>query len=321
MADRAPAIEIKGLRKVFNARRADEVVALDGIDLVVERGEIFGFLGRNGAGKTTTVKILMNMISAYDGDCAIHGVSTRDARSRKRIGFLPEGTDFQGWLTAEEIVRFHAELQGWRGSLGDHAAELLERVGLEEQVWKRKVAGFSKGMLQRLGIAVSMAGDPDVIFLDEPIANLDPIGQRDVKALLLDLERQGRTVFLNSHLLSDVELTCHRVAILERGRVIKTGDVLDLTQMQPYAHIRATETPEALLADLREHSSDVALLDGTIVMRIRTEDDLDPVPGLVEKHGAKLRRLVVAHESLEEVFLRAVASEPAAGAEQGGGGA
>ncbi len=305
MTQTTPAIRVEGLRKEFLPGRPSRVVALDGVDLAVEHGEIFGFLGRNGAGKTTTVKILIDMIRRYEGSCEILGRSTRDPQARRSVGFLPESADLHGWLTAEEIVAYHGELQGLpRRVLRERARAALARMGLEEKSWSRPVGGYSKGMQQRVGLAIALVGDPEVLFLDEPTANLDPIGRKDVKDLLLDLEREGKTVFLNSHLLSDVELTCHRVAILEQGRVIKQGDVLDLTRLQPYARMRTTAIPESLLAALRELSGDVAVLDGLIVMRIRTEDDLDPVPALIERHGAHLRELTVARESLEEVFLR-----------------
>jgi ABC-2 type transport system ATP-binding protein len=315
MTASTPAIQVAGLRKVFLPGRSTEVVALDGVDLAVQRGEIFGFLGRNGAGKTTTVKILIDMIRRYEGTCEIFGRSTREAAARERVGFLPESSDLHGWLTAEEVVSFHGELQGLpsRG-LRQRAREALTRAGLEEKAWLRPVGGYSKGMHQRVGLAIALVGDPDLLFLDEPTANLDPIGRKDVKDLLLELEQQGKTVFLNSHLLSDVELTCHRVAILERGRIIRQGDVLDLTHLQPYARIRTTAIPEGLLAELREMSSDVAVLDGVIVVRIRTEDDLDPLPSLIERHGARLRELTVARESLEEVFLQTLGAAEGEGA-------
>lgn len=310
MAEAAAAIRVAGLRKVFRPGRAGEVVALDGVDLTVRRGEIFGFLGRNGAGKTTMVKVLIDMIHRYEGHAEICGVPARDPGARRGVGFLPESTDLHGWLTVEEIVGYHASLQGLpKRGLRERVRATLTQVGLEESAWKRQVGGCSKGMQQRVGLATALVGDPEVLLLDEPTANLDPIGRRDVRGLLLDLERAGKTVFLNSHLLSDVELTCHRVAILEQGRVVTQGDVLDLAHMQPYARIRATSYPDGLLAELRERSGDVALLDGVLVMRIRTEDDLDPVPGILERHGARLRELTIARESLEDLFLRVL--EPA----------
>jgi ABC-2 type transport system ATP-binding protein len=303
----APAVSITGLRKVFGERTPAPVLALDGVDLTVARGEVFGLLGRNGAGKTTTMKILINMISRYEGECRILGGQPGSEESRRRTGFLPEATEFHSWLTAEETLTLHGELHGVpKPTLRERVPELLAQVGLEEKSWRRRVGPFSKGMLQRLGLAVTLVGDPDLLLLDEPAANLDPIGRRDVRDLLLALERAGKTVFLNSHILSDVELTCHRVAILERGRVIASGDVMDLARMRPYAHIRATSIPEALLADLRQLSDDVAVIDDTIVVRVRTEEDMDPIPAMVERHGAKLRYLALARESLEDVFLRTV---------------
>lgn len=310
MAERVPAIEIRGLRKVFRARSQDPVVALDGVDLTVEPGEVFGFLGRNGAGKTTTVKILTGLIPRYEGECRINGTDVREINARRRVGLLPEAPDFHGWLNAIEVLLLHATLHGLaRRRARARAAELLTLVGIEESAWRRKVGTFSKGMTQRLALATALVAEPDVVFLDEPTANLDPVGRRDVQELLLGLERQGKTVFLNSHVLSDVELACSRIAILERGRIVASGDVADLARVQPYVHIRTTAITDAMLAELRERSSDVAVLDGVIVMRIRTESDMDPIPGIVEKHGARLRHLELARETLEDVFFRTVETD------------
>jgi len=317
MQQGAPAIEIRQLRKVFHPKGSPPVTALDGVSLTVGRGEIFGFLGRNGAGKTTAVKVLTNMIADYEGECRIQGLPTGSLDVRRVVGLLPEVTDFHAWLTAEEILWFHGRLHGLsKAVLSERVPALLGRLGIERDAWTRRVGPFSQGMLQRLGIAVALVGDPEIVFLDEPTANLDPLGRRDVRNLLLELEREGRTVFLNSHLLSDVEMTCHRVAILEQGRIVASGDVSELAQLRPYAHIRATGVPGALLDELRTLSDDVAVLDGTIVVRIRTEDDLDPIPSMVERHGARLRYLAVARESLEDVFMRMVGSP---GAQSGGG--
>ncbi|MBD3174456.1 MAG: ATP-binding cassette domain-containing protein, partial [Armatimonadia bacterium] len=179
MADSAPALEIRGLTKVFEPGAVEPVKVLDEIDLVVDRGEIFGFLGRNGAGKTTTVKILTGMIREYGGDCTVLGHPPTTTEARKGVGFLPEALDFQGWLTAREIMHFHGRLHGIpQQQLVDSVPRLLDRCGLQREAWDRGVAPFSQGMRQRLGIAVALVGDPELVFLDEPTANLDPVGRR-----------------------------------------------------------------------------------------------------------------------------------------------
>ncbi len=301
------AVEIRGLTKVFDKKSLQPVRVLDGITLTVERGEIFGFLGRNGAGKTTTVKILTGMIRDYEGECRVLGHPPESLEARRGVGFLPEVLDFQGWLTAVEVMEFHGRLHGVPlKQLAESVPRLLQRCGLQEEAWHRRVGPFSKGMLQRLGIAVSLVGDPELVFLDEPTANLDPVGRHQVRELLLELEREGRTVFLNSHLLSDVERTCTRVAILDKGRIVQQGDILELTQVQPYVHLRTTHIPPGLLEELRTISDDVAVLDDTIVVRVRTAEDMDPIPSMVERHGARLRYLNLAQESLEDVFMRIV---------------
>lgn len=310
MAASTPALEISGLTKVFDTKTLEPVPVLDGIDLTLERGEIFGFLGRNGAGKTTTVKILTGAIRDYEGECRVLGHAPASMEARQGVGLLPEVLDFQGWLTAVEIMELHGRLHGVpRERLSDSVPQLLTRCGLGQDAWNRRVGPFSKGMLQRLGIAVSLVGEPELVFLDEPTANLDPVGRRQVRDLLLDLEREGKTVFLNSHLLSDVERTCSRVAILEKGRIVQQGDILGMAHVQPYVHLRTTTVPPGLLEDLRAMSDDVAVLDGTIVVRVRTADDMDPIPSLVERHGARLRYLNLAQESLEDVFMRIVGAE------------
>ena len=301
------AVELDGVRKAFAARALDpEVVAVDGLSLAVTEGEAFGFLGRNGAGKTTSVKIMLGMIPRYEGSARLFGVDARCPRSRAGVGYLSETPAFPSHLRAREVLSLHGRLTGLRtAEARRRAGELLDALDLAA-VADRTVRTFSKGMLQRLGIAVALVGTPRLVFLDEPTANLDPVGRRQVKDLLLGLRRQGTTVFLNSHILSEIEMTCTRVAIMSEGRLLREGTVDELTQVSHYVHIGVTPISDALLSALREHFPDARIVDQHIVAGIDSESEMDPIPRIVERHGAGLRYLAMESESLESVFLRTV---------------
>ena len=309
------AAELDGVRKVFGARALDpEVVAIDGLSLAVAEGETFGFLGRNGAGKTTSVKIMLGMTSHYEGSARLFGVDARLPRSRAGVGYLSETPDFPSHLRAREVLLLHGRLAGLRAAEARRqAGELLERLDLATAAG-RTVRSFSKGMVQRMGIAVALMGAPRLVFLDEPTANLDPVGRRQVKDLLLEMRERGATVFLNSHILSEIEMTCTRVAILSQGRLLREGTVEELTQVSHYVHIGVTEVTDGLLASLRERLPDARVVDRRIVASVRSEAEMDPIPAIIERHGARLRYLAMASESLESVFLRTVgAAEEAVG--------
>src|SRR3989442_5033591 len=206
--------------------------ALDGLNLCVERGEIFGLLGPNGAGKTTTLKVLLRLIFPSSGTARILGKDIADVSVHHRIGYLPEQPYFYDHLTAEEVLNFAGELFGLPASeRRRRVASLLERVGLEESrnVPLRK---FSKGMLQRVGIAKALINDPELVFLDEPMSGLDPLGRREVRDLILELKAAGKTVFFSTHILSDAETLCDRVAILNRGRLQGCGGLRNILQVE-----------------------------------------------------------------------------------------
>jgi len=308
-----PAIELADVRKTFSARGAAPVPAIDGITLAVQPGEVFGFLGRNGAGKTTTVKVLLDMIPHYEGSARLFGVNARRPAARSRTGYLAETPEFAPHATIREVLDLHARLAGMGRRAGeDRAEELIDLVDLRAAMGRR-VGGFSKGMTQRLGVAVALIGEPRLVFLDEPTANLDPVGRRMVRDALLGLRGQGVTVFLSSHMLSEVEMTCTRVAIMDAGRIVRVGTVEELTQTVHYVHIGVTDVSEALLAELGSVLTRVRQMQGYIVAEIGSESDLDPIPGIVERHGARLRYLAIAHETLEDAFLRTVGVKGASG--------
>src|SRR5262245_4328495 len=215
MSSRA-AIETEHLRKEFAGR-----VAVADLSVTVERGEVFGFLGPNGAGKTTAIKMLLGLVSPTSGEARLLGRPASDHRVRARIGFLPEHFRFHEWQTGSEFLAFHADLYRLpRRTARVRIAELLDRVGLTAHRSKR-LRFYSKGMLQRIGLAQSLLAEPEIVFLDEPTSGLDPGGRRLVREILRDLSRGGTTVFLNSHLLSEIERVCDRVAFVRQGEVLR----------------------------------------------------------------------------------------------------
>ncbi len=252
-----PAVETRALDKVFrDFWGRPHVYALKALDLEVGRGEIFGLLGPNGSGKSTTIKLLLGLLHPTSGSARVLGGSPRDVKLKARIGYLPEESCFYPHLTAEELLLFFARI--FSIPLKDarrRAADLLRVTGLEAAS-KRPVGEFSKGMLRRIGLAQALVNDPEILILDEPTAGMDPLGTREVKDLLVDLRRQGKTVLLSSHLLADVEDVCDRVAILHEGRLRALGAVqallADDRRTQITADRLAPATVDAVLALLRE---------------------------------------------------------------------
>ena len=205
-------------------------VALDGLSLTVRRGEIFGFLGPNGAGKTTTLKILLGLVRATSGRAFLLGESVGDVATRRRIGFLPESPYFYDYLTAEEFLGFYGQLAGLsRAVTTQRVDDLLQLVGLAE-ARGRQLRKFSKGMLQRIGLAQALIHDPELVILDEPMTGLDPVGRKQVRDLILSLRDRGKTVFFSTHILHDVEMICDRVGIVMKGRLVASGRVDELVR-------------------------------------------------------------------------------------------
>src|SRR5918911_3477639 len=233
------ALEIEQLTKDYEVGflRKRRVRALDALTLAVERGEIFGFLGANGAGKSTTMKLLMRLIYPTAGRAAILGRDINDVSMHARIGYLPEHPYFYDYLTARELLEYCAELFGYtRADCRQRAEELLALVRLDEQSWDKQLRKFSKGMLQRVGLAQALVNDPEIVFLDEPMSGLDPVGRREVRDLIAGLRAKGTTVFMCSHILSDIEVLCDRVAILSRGRLAETGSLEELRERAGDGH-------------------------------------------------------------------------------------
>jgi ABC-2 type transport system ATP-binding protein len=301
------AIRAEGLTKHYSVGfwRSRPYVALDGLDLQVGQGEVFGFLGPNGAGKTTTLKLLMQLIFPTSGRATILGRPVGDVHVRRRIGYLPENPYFYDNITAEELLAYFASLFGYRGA--DRTARvsrLLDEVGLgaERRLRLRK---YSKGMIQRVGLAQALVNDPDVVFLDEPMSGLDPVGRRQVRELILKLRDRGATVFFSSHILADAEAICSRVGIVAAGKLVASGT---LAEMVPF-RIRGWD----LVFDAMPTAGAAALEQaGAVVTRIADSryhvvlrDAVAPEAAIAaaRAHGARLLSLNPVRDTLEDFFL------------------
>jgi ABC-2 type transport system ATP-binding protein len=307
-------IEIENLTKDYEVGfwRKRRVRALDGLTLQVEGGEIFGFLGANGAGKTTTLKLLMRLIYPTEGRARILGHDINDVSMHARIGYLPENPYFYDYLTARELLNYCAELFGYPGSERKRLAEeLLSRVHLDEKSWDKQLRKYSKGMLQRVGLAQALVNNPEIVFLDEPMSGLDPIGRREVRDLIASLRTQGTTVFMCSHILSDIEVLCDRVAILNKGRLSETGRLDELRERTGDAH-RIEITVAGTTAE--KLSSVFPTLDGARITptaggaRIEVEDerDVDVALAALRQAAGRLVSVQPVRQSLEELFARQV---------------
>jgi ABC-2 type transport system ATP-binding protein len=306
-------IETQDLRKTYGA-----VVAVDGLNLSVARGEVFGFLGPNGAGKTTTVKMLLGLVHATSGQARILDCAPGDPRVMGRIGFLPEHFRFHPWLTAAGFLDVHGRLYGLTaGQRKERIPILLGKVGLADRAGAR-LADFSKGMLQRIGLAQALLSDPELVFLDEPTSGLDPVGRHEVRDLIRELRDAGATIFLNSHFLSEVEVTCDRIAIVKRGRVVRTGRLDELTAQATEMEIRAGGLTEELISGLEHwgrlnHHTPLEQQapDGcsSLVLTIESEEVLPAVAEWLVRGGARLYSLAPRRLSLEELFMRTMSEE------------
>lgn len=309
-----PVVEIENLTKDYEVGfwRKRKVRALDGLSLAVEGGEIFGFLGANGAGKTTTLKLLMRLIYPTAGRAQILGRDINDVSMHARIGYLPENPYFYDYLTARELLSYCAELFGYSKQERKRlAAELLSRVRLDEKSWDKQLRKYSKGMLQRVGLAQALVNDPEIVFLDEPMSGLDPIGRREVRDLIASLRTKGTTVFMCSHILSDIEVLCDRVAILNRGRLSETGTLEELRERA--GDDRRIEITIAGTT-FEKLSSVFPELDGAQItptaagarIEVASEQDVDAALAALRRAGGRLISVQPVRQSLEELFVREV---------------
>jgi len=301
-------IELTQLTKDYETGflRKKRVRALDRLSLEVRRGEVFGFLGPNGAGKTTTLKLLMRLIYPTSGTARILGRAIDDVETHSRIGYLPENPYFYDYLTGRELLDSTAALFGMpRDVTATKGRELLALVGLDSSRANRQLRKYSKGMLQRIGIAQALVNDPEVVFLDEPMSGLDPIGRREVRDLLLSLRQQGKTVFFSSHILSDVEALCDRAAILSRGKLHRCGTVQELTVSGDSAFevVAVGISPSALgrFYEIASLQSATATPNGVHLV-LSDDRGVDDVLALIRECAGSLVSVNPRRVSLEDLF-------------------
>ena len=304
-------VEINNLTKDYEVGfwRKRKVRALDDLSLEIKQGEIFGFLGANGAGKTTTLKLLMRLIFPTSGNAKILGSEISDVPMHAKIGYLPENPYFYDYLTAREFLDYCAQLFGFSAvDRRKRAESLLERVRLDQKRWDVQLRKFSKGMLQRVGLAQALINDPQIVFLDEPMSGLDPVGRREVRDLIAALKHEGKTIFMCSHILSDIEVLCDRVAILKRGRLAHIGSLEELRSRSGEGNqieIVATGTNTELLKSHLGNSdgSQLSLTASGIRIQVGDESDVDAVLEALRKAGGKLVSVQPVRQSLEELFF------------------
>jgi ABC-2 type transport system ATP-binding protein len=298
------AIETTHLRKTFGAN-----VAVSDLTLAVPRGEVFGFLGPNGAGKTTSVKMLLGLISSTSGEMRLLGVPARDHRVRERIGFLPEHFRFHDWLTAAEFLQLHAALYHMpEAVVRQRVPELLELVGLTPHAGQ-KLRGYSKGMLQRIGLAQALLNEPDLIILDEPTSGLDPVGRRLVRDIIRGLKQRGATVFLNSHLLSEVEITCDRVAFIKHGEVLQTSLLQTLVEGELSVQIHAHPITPQVVSGLQRWGQNVRADGDHLTLTLPGEVDLPAINRYLVEQGVDVFALQPQKVSLEDLFIQVVGTD------------
>lgn len=294
-------IETRGLTKVYGKK-----TACKDISITVKAGEVYGFLGPNGAGKSTSIKMLTGLIFPTAGEGSVLGKPLGNVQARRKMGYLPEQFRYQSWMTGEDLLAFHSDLFKLEKSR-ERTAEVLKLVGLEGQ-GRVKVGAYSKGMQQRIGLACALLPRPELLFLDEPTSALDPIGRKDVRDIIKKLKDEGTTVFLNSHLLSEVEAVCDSVTIIHKGTVARSGAMLDMLEERISLLVRSDGMSEELESRLRNafDSAMTRQTDGSLTMVLRSTDAVPAVAAMIIENGGALHELTPVRETLESVFMRIV---------------
>jgi ABC-2 type transport system ATP-binding protein len=298
------AIETEELRKVFG-----DHAAVKGLTLQVAQGEVFGFLGPNGAGKTTSMKMLLGLVAPTSGNASLLGAPIGDRGTLARVGFLPEHFRFQDWLTAGEFLWLHGELLGMEGgALQTRQDELLERVGLAPFRDKR-LRTFSKGMLQRIGLAQALLNHPALVFLDEPTSGLDPVGRRLVRDVIHELRNEGTCVFLNSHLLSEIEVTCDRVAFIRHGEVVRVLNLASLDENQSVVTIRASGLTATIVSEMGRWGSGIRSNGEQLTLTVHNEASIPEINRYLVAQGVNVFAISPSRVSLEDIFIETVGKD------------
>jgi ABC-2 type transport system ATP-binding protein len=298
----ATVVKIENLHKSFKLGFIPKKKKiLKGISLSVEEGEIFGYLGPNGAGKTTTLKCILDLIHPDMGKIEIFGHSHHSPQARERIGFLPENPYFYDYLSASEFLHFYGQLsQMKKKEEKAQVQKLLQLVGLEQSA-NLQLRKFSRGMLQRIGLAQALLNDPSLVFLDEPLGGLDPLGRKEIRDIIVQLKNEGKTVFLSSHILQDIEMICDRVAILVNGQILNQGKLQDLISEK----ILFTEI---VLSGLKEKELEsfgecVSVHSGRTLLKIFDEENIEKALEFVHSHKGRIHSLIPRTETLEDLFV------------------
>ncbi len=307
-------IEIQDLTKIYlSGLRKASIVALDRAGLEVHQGEIFGLLGPNGAGKTTLVKVLLGVVQATSGQALLNGLPPSDPESRRKVGFLPENHRFPAHLTGLGLLEFSGRLFGFSAEeIEAQALPLLQTVGMER--WANvKIRRYSKGMLQRIGLAQAMMGNPDLLILDEPTDGVDPVGKAEIRQVLLKLRGEGKTILLNSHLLSEVESVADRVAILVRGRVVRVDTMEALTVRRSQYEIEAAIGDDVL--DIpAEVGRKVYVTTDRLVVELRDENRVNDIIDELRRRKIAIRSVKPLKITLEQSFFETLAEDHTPGA-------
>lgn len=301
-------IQTAGLTKIYASgwRRKNRVEALTDLNLQVGRGEIFAFLGPNGAGKTTTINLLMGFLQPTRGHVTVFGSPPSDHRVRARIGYLPEHHAFYSFLTATQLLNFFGRLMDIPAhERRQRIEQRLRRLGLWD-ARDRKIAAYSRGMRQRLGIAQALLGDPALLILDEPTSGFDPLGRRAVRDLLLQLKREGTSIFLSLHILSELEAVCDRVAIINRGRLVQCGRLDEVIGAHVGCEITFTDPTGTAVLRLRQMNVNVTPVEGRFHVFIGDEAFAQTVVDMIRSHGGILKSFIPKTRTLEEVFVQLV---------------
>ncbi len=306
------AVEIRNLTKDYEIGfwRKKRVRALDDLSLNVRSGQIFGFLGGNGAGKTTTIKTLMRLQFPTAGSASILGEDISNVKMHGRVGYCPENPYFYDYLTAREVMDYFGQLFGYdRPTREQKTKELLAKVGLNEKDWKKQLRKYSKGMLQRVGLAQSLINDPEIVFLDEPMSGLDPVGRRQIRELIAGLRANGVTVFMSTHILSDIEALCDEVAILRGGKLTAAGDLNELLAASEGAGSFEISVDGVSAEAIRE---DIEFIAGAQItakpqgagIMVLDEADIEAVLAVTRRAGGRLTSIEPVKQSLEDLFVR-----------------
>jgi len=305
-------VEINNLSKDYETGflKKKRVRALDDLTLNVKGGQIFGFLGGNGAGKTTTIKLLMSLMFPTSGSAKILGRDIADVQMHRRIGYCPENPYFYDYLTALELMDYFGQLFGFDSAMRrNKTEELLTAVGLEEKDWRRQLRKYSKGMLQRVGIAQSLINEPEIVFMDEPMSGLDPVGRREIRELIAGLREKGVTVFMSTHILTDIEALCDEVAILRNGKLSASGNLNDLLVTSGEQRVLEVSVQGVAADAIRERiefiaGASISAKPNGANIQILDESDLDAVLTISRDAGGHLISVQPVKQSLEELFVK-----------------